>query len=108
MVDCFCMVLTRDSLDDVLQYFPNIAARFRTVAEQRMKEVSRKRSYRRRMEVKSKMEIVDGKCGKCGTLFREMGGVCFFYCYGSSLLTCVFVVIFRFFCFGRTTRGDSG
>ncbi|KAJ3098275.1 Kinesin-like protein kif27 [Phlyctochytrium planicorne] len=59
VVDCFCMVLTRESLEDVLQYFPNIAARFRSVAEQRMKEVSRKRSYRRRMEVKSKMEIVD-------------------------------------------------
>ncbi|KAJ3213445.1 Kinesin-like protein kif27 [Dinochytrium kinnereticum] len=59
VVDCFCMVLTRESLEDVLLYFPHIAARFRTVAEQRMKEVSRKRSYRRRMEVKSKMEIVD-------------------------------------------------
>jgi CRP-like cAMP-binding protein len=58
VVDCFCMVLTREQLEDVLKDFPHIAERFRTVAEQRMKEVKRKISYRRRMEVKSRMDVV--------------------------------------------------
>jgi CRP-like cAMP-binding protein len=53
------MILTRDQLEAVLKDFPHIAERFRTVAEQRMKEVKRKISYRRRMEVKSRMDAVD-------------------------------------------------
>ncbi|KAJ3193277.1 Kinesin-like protein kif27 [Irineochytrium annulatum] len=61
VVDCYCMVLTRDNLDEVLRFFPHIAERFKSVAEQRMKEVTRKRSYRRRMEVKTIMDVVDGK-----------------------------------------------
>ncbi|KAJ3091492.1 Kinesin-like protein kif27 [Quaeritorhiza haematococci] len=55
VVDTLCMVLTRDSLDQVLQSFPNIAARFRAVAEQRMNEITRRRSYRKRLELKSHM-----------------------------------------------------
>ncbi|KAJ3332277.1 Kinesin-like protein kif27 [Blyttiomyces sp. JEL0837] len=59
VMDCHCMVLTRENLEEVLQYFPQIATRFRRVAEQRMKEVRRKIVYRRRMEIKSHMDVVD-------------------------------------------------
>ncbi|KAI8836549.1 hypothetical protein BJ741DRAFT_605927, partial [Chytriomyces cf. hyalinus JEL632] len=56
--DCYCMILTRDNLDVVLKYFPNIAQRFRQVAERRMSEVKKMISYKQMLEYQQKMEAV--------------------------------------------------
>ncbi|KAJ3250687.1 hypothetical protein HK104_007420 [Borealophlyctis nickersoniae] len=52
------MVLTGSALQDLFTQFPNIAERFKTVAAERFKEVNKKRSYRKMIEVKSKMDVV--------------------------------------------------
>ncbi|KAJ3239135.1 Kinesin-like protein kif27 [Chytriomyces hyalinus] len=56
--DCYCMILTRDNLDVVLKHFPNIAQRFRQVAERRMSEVKKMISYKQMLEYQQKMEAV--------------------------------------------------
>ncbi|KAI8619893.1 cyclic nucleotide-binding-like protein [Chytriomyces sp. MP71] len=56
--DCYCMILTRDNLEVVLRYFPNIATRFRQVAESRMAEVKRMIQYKQMLEYQQKMEAV--------------------------------------------------
>ncbi|KAJ3400856.1 hypothetical protein HDU80_006533 [Chytriomyces hyalinus] len=56
--DCYCMILTRENLDVVLKYFPNIAQRFRQVAERRMSEVKKMISYKQMLEYQQKMEAV--------------------------------------------------
>ncbi|KAJ3031607.1 UNVERIFIED_CONTAM: hypothetical protein HDU68_002210 [Siphonaria sp. JEL0065] len=56
MEECYCMVLTRDNLEIVLNHFPTIAKRFRQVAEIRMGEVKKLISYKQMLEYQQNME----------------------------------------------------
>jgi len=54
------MILYRDDLEEALKGYPNIAARFRKVAESRMSEVNKKRSRNKRMDLTLTMDAVKG------------------------------------------------
>jgi len=55
---CYCLVLTRDALEYVLNRYPKIGERFKNVANQRMKDITRAR--RRKSERNAVMDIVAG------------------------------------------------
>ncbi|KAJ3209375.1 Kinesin-like protein kif27 [Entophlyctis luteolus] len=58
--DCYCMVLTRENLEEVLKRFPIIESRFRQVAEKRMAELRKMISYKQMLEFQQKMDVVAG------------------------------------------------
>ncbi|KAJ3039906.1 Kinesin-like protein kif27 [Rhizophlyctis rosea] len=54
-----CQSIPKDAILALLTKYPKIGDRFCTVAAQRLMEINRMRAYRRKMEMKSRMDVVD-------------------------------------------------